>query len=139
MKTYKTRHQLFLPEEMSRRLAHLAKSSGRARSDILVEALNVWFNRREAPKTDEAIGIRLGRIERNTDWLRRNQALVWEVLARIARHQLVTGAMQPVSEAAQAVGAKLYAQFIDEIADRFAGKPAPATDDPTSQKLRSLQ
>ena len=38
MKSYKTRHQLFLPEEMSKRLDHLAKSSGRARSEILVEA-----------------------------------------------------------------------------------------------------
>ena len=96
MKSYTTRHQLFLPEEMSRRLEHLAKSSDRARSEILAEALDAWFNRRQAPKSDEAIGIRLTKIERNTDWLRRNQALVWEVLARMVRHQLVTGAMHPV-------------------------------------------
>jgi hypothetical protein len=29
--------------------------------------------------------------------------------------------------------------LIDEIADRFAGKAAPATDDPATLKLRSLQ
>ena len=139
MKTYKTRHQLFLPEEMSRRLEHLANSSGRARSEILVEALDGWFNRRQAPKSDEVIGVRLTRIERNTDWLRRNQALVWEVLARMVRHQLVTGAMHPVTEAAQAAGAKLFAQLIDEIADRFAGKAAPTSDDPITQKLRNLE
>ena len=57
----------------------------------------------------------------------------------MVRHQLVTGAMNPVSEAAQAAGAKLFAQLIDEIADRFAGKAPPATDDPIIQKLRSLQ
>lgn len=139
MKSNKTRHQLFLPEEMSRRLEHLATSSGRARSEILVEALNAWFNWRQAPKNDEAIGIRLTRIERNTDWLRRNQALVWEVLARMVRHQLTTGAMTPVNDAAQAAGAKMFAELIDEIADRFAGKAAPASDDPITQKLRSLQ
>ncbi|HCW60516.1 MULTISPECIES: ribbon-helix-helix protein, CopG family [Sphingobium] len=139
MKSYKTRHQLFLPEEMSKRLDHLAKSSGRARSEILVEALDAWFNRRQAPKSDESIGIRLTRIERDTQWLRRNQGLVWEVLARMVRHQLIMGAMHPVDEAAQAVGARMLAQLIDEIADRFAGKAAPATDDPATLKLRSLQ
>ena len=139
MKSYKTRHQLFLPEEMSKRLDHLAKSSGRARSEILVEALDAWFNRRQAPKSDESIGIRLTRIERDTQWLRRNQGLVWEVLARMVRHQLIMGAMHPVDEAAQAVGARMLAQLIDEIADRFAGKAARATDDPATLKLRSLQ
>ncbi|MCJ2185138.1 ribbon-helix-helix domain-containing protein, partial [Novosphingobium sp. 1949] len=80
-KTYKTRHQLFLPQDLSRRLAHLAQSSGRARSEILVEALDAWFTRRAAPKTDEALGARLARIERNLYWLRRNEGLVWEIMA----------------------------------------------------------
>ena len=84
-------------------------------------------------------GIRLTRIERNTDWLRRNQALVWEVLARMVRHQLIMGAMNPVDAAAEAKGAKLFAQLIDEIADRFAGQAAPPSDAPTTRKLRSLQ
>lgn len=81
MKSYKTRHQLFLPKEMSRRLEHLAKSSGRARSEVLVEALHARFNLRQASKSGEAIGIRLIRIECNADWMRRNQAPLREVLA----------------------------------------------------------
>ena len=135
MKSYKTRHQLFLPKEMSRQLEHLAKSSDLARSEILVEALDAWFNLRQAPKSDEAIGIRLTRIERNTGWLRRNQAPLREVLARM----VVTGAMNPVKKVARAASAKLFAQLIDEIADRFAGNAAPTTDDPATRKLRSLQ
>ena len=138
MKSYKIRHQLFLPEEISRRLEHLAQS-GRARSEILVEALDAWFNLRQTPKSDETIGIRLTRIERNTGWLRRNQAPLREVLARMVLHQLVTGAMNPVKKVAQAAGAKLFAQLIDETADRFAGNAAPATDDPATRNLRSLQ
>jgi len=47
--------------------------------------------------------------------------------------------MHPVNEAAQTAGAKLFAQLIDEIADRFAGNAPPPTDDPTTRKLRSLQ
>lgn len=138
-RTYKTRHQLFLPEDMSRRLAHLAQSSGRARSEILVEALDAWFNRRQAPKTDEAIGARLTRIERNLDWLRRNQALVWEIMARIVRYQLIIGSEVTPSDEARAVGAKKFAELIDEIADRFAGKPLAENDDPVIAKMRTLQ
>ncbi|WP_070152936.1 ribbon-helix-helix protein, CopG family [Sphingobium phenoxybenzoativorans] len=139
MKSFKTRHQLFLPEDMSKRLAHLAKSSGRARSEILVEALDAWLTRRGAPKTDEAIGIRLVRIERNVEWLRRNQGLSWEVMARLVKHQLIRGVAMPPAKEDVAAGSKLFADFIDEIADRFAGQDVPPTSDPTMQKLRSLQ
>src|SRR3546814_11288715 len=114
MKGYQTRHQLFRPEGMSRRLEHLAKSSGRARSEILVEALDDWFNRRQAPKRDEAIGIRLTRIERTTAWLRRNQALVREVLARMVRHQHTTGALTPATPADQPARAPIVDQLTDE-------------------------
>ncbi|MET1755688.1 hypothetical protein ABVV53_09485 [Novosphingobium sp. RD2P27] len=137
--TYKTRHQLFLPEDMSKRLAHVAESSGKARSEILLEALDAWFTRRQAPRTDEAIGVRLTRIERNLDCLRRNEALVWEIMARVVRHQLISSAQTPASREAQAVGAKLFAELIDEVADRLAGKPASSTSDPAIIKLRSLQ
>jgi hypothetical protein len=138
-RTYKTRHQLFLPENMSKRLAHIAQSSGKARSEILVEALDAWFTRRQAPRTDEVIGVRLTRIERNLDWLRRNEALVWEVMARVVRHQLIASAQTPPSREAQAVGAKLFAELVDEVADRLAGKPVSSTSDPALIKLRSLQ
>jgi len=138
-RTYKTRHQLFLPEDMSRRLAHLASASGRARSEILVEALDAWFARRQAPKTDEAIGTRLIRIERNLDWLRRNEGLVWEIMARLVRHQLVTSAQTPPSREAQAVGSKLFAELIEEVADRIAGKEVEHASDPALRKLRSFQ
>ena len=130
MKSDKTRHQLFLPEEMNGRLEHLAKNSGRAQSEILVETLYACFNLRQAPKSDEVIGIRLTRIERKTDWMRRNQAPLREVRARVVLHQLVTGAMEPVKKVARAASPKLFAQLIDKIADRFAGNAAPANDDP---------
>lgn len=138
-KTYKTRHQLFLPQDMSRRLAHLAQSSGRARSEILVEALDAWFTRRSAPRTDEAIGARLARIERNLDWLRRNEGLVWEIVARIARHQLISAAQVPPSKDAVAAGSRVFATLIDEVADRLAGKGAGQSADPAINKLRSFQ
>ena len=138
-RTYKTRHQLFLPEDMSKRLAHLASAAGRARSEILVEALDAWFSRRDAPRTDEALGVRLTRIERNMDWLRRNESLVWEIMARLVRHQLTFTAQTPPSLEAQAIGAKLFADLVDEVADRLAGREVAASSDPAMRKLRSFQ
>ena len=83
MKSYTTRHQLFLPEEMSRRLDYLAKNLGQAWSEIRVEVLHAWFNLRQAPKIRrcqsmpvDAIGIRLTQVERNTGWMPRDQAML---------------------------------------------------------------
>lgn len=139
MKSYKTRHQLFLPEDMSKRLAQLASSSGRARSEVLVEALDTWFTRRAAPKTDEAMGARLTRIERNLDWLRRNEGLVWEIVARVVRHQCIASANAPPSKEAVAAGSKLFAELIDEVADRLAGKEPAQSQDPAIAKMRTFQ
>lgn len=127
MKSYMTRHQTFLPEEMSRQLEHLAKSS-RARSETLVEALDPRFSLRQAPKSDEVIGIRLIRIKRNTGWLRCNQARLRKVLGQM----VVASARNPLRKVARAASAKLFAQLIAEIADRFAGNAALANDDPTT-------
>ncbi|BBD97391.1 hypothetical protein SAMIE_1008920 [Sphingobium amiense] len=138
MKSYKTRHQLFLPKEMNRRLEHLATSSGRARSEVLVEALHAWFNLRQA-KNDEAIGIRLTRIKRNTDWMRRNQGPLRRCWHRWSCTNSSPVPWNPVKKVAQAAGAKLFAQLIDETDDGFGGNAAPATDDPTTRKPRSLQ
>lgn len=139
MKSFKTRHQLFLPEDMSKRLAHLAKSSGRARSEILVEALDAWLTRRASPKTDEAIGIRLVRIERNVEWLRRNQGLIWEIVAMLVKHQLIMGVTLNVTKDDRAAGAKKFEEFADQMADRLAGKETVSSADPAMVKLRSLQ
>jgi len=138
-RTYKIRHQLFLPEDMSKRLAQLASASSRARSEILVEALDAWFSRREAPRSDQAIGMRLTRIEQTLDWLRRNDDLVWEIMARLVRHQLVCAAQTPPSSAARAIGAKHFAELIDEVADRLAGKDVAVSNDPAINKMRSLR
>jgi predicted transcriptional regulator len=39
VKSQKVRHQLFLTKELSGRLDRIAKGTGRARSELLVEAL----------------------------------------------------------------------------------------------------
>lgn len=137
MKAQKIRHQLFLPKELSARLGRIASGTGRARSELLVEALEAWLNRRNPAATEEALGARLTRFERHIEAVRRQQGLQWEVLARMLRHQLLIAAGLPPADAAtQASALRSFEAFIDELADRLAGnEPAPNTD-PSIAKLR---
>ena len=82
MKTQKVRHQLFLTKELSARLDRIATGTARARSELLVEALEAWLNRRNPAAAEEALGARLSRFERHIEAVRRQQGLQWEVLAR---------------------------------------------------------
>jgi len=140
MKTSKIRHQLFLPKALSDRIGRIAEGTGRARSEILVEALDAFLNQRNPGVNGEALAARLARFERHVEAMRRHQGLQWEVLARIMRHQLLTSAALPrVDAATEAMAAKAFEAVIDEIADRLAGKEAPPTSDGGIAKVRRLQ
>lgn len=139
MKTQKVRHQLFLPKELSARLDRIASGTGRARSELLVEALEAFLNRRNPAAAEEALGARLTRFERHIEAVRRQQGLQWEVLARMLRHQLLTASALPPPDAAmQATAMRSFEAAIDEIADRLAGKSPPAASDPALVKVRSF-
>jgi predicted transcriptional regulator len=130
VKTQKVRHQLFLTRELSARLDRIANGTGRARSELLVEALEAWLNRRNPAAAEEALGARLRQFERHIEAVRRQQGLQWEVLARMLRHQMLTAAgLPPPDAAAQANALRAFEAIIDEMADRLTGKePAPTSD-----------
>jgi predicted DNA-binding protein len=138
VKTQKVRHQLFLPKELSARLDRIAAGTGRARSELLLEALEAWLNRRNPAAAEEALGARLARFERHIEAVRRHQALQWEMLARMLRHQLLVGAgLPPADTAAQSKALRSFESFIDELAERLAGKePAPSSDQVVSKLKR---
>ena len=139
MKAEKVRYQLFLPNELSSRINRIADASGRARSELLVEALEAWLSRRNPAAAEEALGARLTRFERHVEAVRRHQGLQWEVLARMLRHQLLTAAgLPPPDTVAQASALKAYEAVIDELADRLAGKEAPASTDSAILKVRKF-
>jgi predicted transcriptional regulator len=139
VKTQKIRHQLFLTKELSARLDRIATGTGRARSELLVEALEAWLNRRNPAAAEEALGARLTRFERHIEAIRRQQGLQWEVLARMLRHQLLTAAgLPPADAAAQASALRAFEEIIDQLAKRLADKePAPNTD-PSIAKVRQF-
>lgn len=137
MKTQKVRHQLFIPKELSARLDRIANGTGRARSELLVEALEAWLSRRNPVAAEDALAARLTRFERHVEAVRRQQGLQWEVLARMMRHQLLTAAALPPADAAtQASAMKAFEAVIDELADRLAGKDPTPNSDPTIAKVR---
>lgn len=137
MKTQKVRHQLFLTKELSARLDRITMGTGRARSELLVEALEAWLNRRNPAAGEEALGARLTRFERHIEAVRRQQGLQWEVLARMLRHQLLIAAgLPPTDPALQASALRAFEAAIDEMADRLAGKEPAANADPTIAKVR---
>ena len=137
VKTQKVRHQLFLTKELSGRLDRIAAGTGRSRSELLVEALEAWLNRRNPAAAEEALGARLTRFERHVEAVRRHQGLQWEVLARMLRHQLLIAAGLPPADAAlQASALRTFEAFIDELADRMAGRESAPSSDPGIAKLR---
>ena len=139
MKTQKVRHQLFLTKELSARLDRIAAGTGRARSELLVEAMEAWLNRRNPAAAEESLGARLTRFERHIEAVRRQQGLQWEVLARMLRHQLLIATGLPAANAAmQASALRAFEAFIDELADRLAGKESAPNTDPSIAKLRQF-
>ena len=137
MKTQKVRHQLFLTKELSARLDRIANGTGRARSELLVEALEAWLNRRNPAAAEEVLGARLTRFERHIEAVRRQQGLQWEVLARMLRHQLLIAAgLPPPDPALQASALKAFEAAIDELADRLSGKEPAQSSDPSIAKVR---
>jgi predicted DNA-binding protein len=139
VKSQKVRHQLFLPKELSGRLERIAAGTGRTRSELLVEALEAWLNRRNPAAAEEALAARLTRFERHIEAVRRQQGLQWEVLARMLRHQLLIAAGLPPADAElQASALKAFEAFIDELAERLAGKEPAPNSDPSIAKVRRL-
>jgi predicted transcriptional regulator len=139
VKTQKVRHQLFLTKELSARLDRIATGTGRARSELLVEALEAWLSRRKPAASEEALGARLTRFERHVEAVRRQQGLQWEVLARMLRHQLLLAAgLPPPDPALQARALKAFEAAIDELADRLSGKEPALSNDPAIAKVRQF-
>ncbi|RVT93140.1 hypothetical protein [Sphingomonas crocodyli] len=124
----KTRHQLFLPDEISVRLTRMARAQKRARSDLLVEMVDAWMNQRSASEGDDSVAKRLDRLQRSIDETRRETFIISFALFRFLRHHLIYSAALPrPDEAAQAAGQRNYQVFLDGIAQRMGRGPETVT------------
>jgi O-methyltransferase involved in polyketide biosynthesis len=127
MKTFKTRHQFYLPDDLSEKLDTLAGKPGSSKTAILTDALRAWIDRKAVNELDERFAPRLERQHRllqRLDNASRKQAAMMEVFVR---HQLTLVAHTPTfDDAARQLGKRKFAAFIDIVERLLCTHPAKA-------------
>jgi hypothetical protein len=121
VKTLKTRHQFYLPDDLSVKLEALAAEPGSSKTAILTDAFRAWLERRGATELDERFGLRLDRLSRADEQLSRKLDFVAEALGTFVQHQLTLSAHQPPFEPETGqLGFQRYRAFIEMVGRRLA-------------------
>jgi len=121
VKTFKTRHQFYLPDDLSEKLEALAGAPGSSKTAIMTAAFRAWLERRGSTELDERFGARLDRLSRADEQLARKLDFVAEALGAFVQHQLTMTAHQPPFEAETGqLGLQRYRKFVEFVAQRLA-------------------
>ena len=121
MKTLKTRHQFYLPDDLSKKLDELASRPGASKSAVLTEALRAWLDRKAGNELDQRFGPRLDRQQRTSQRIETTLNIVAEVLDLFVQHQLTIVAHQPpFDQETGQLGLKRYRAFLDQVGRRLA-------------------
>lgn len=121
VKTFKTRHQFYLPDELSEKLEALAAEPGSSKTAILTDAFRAWLERRGATELDERFGVRLDRLSRADEQLASKLDFVAEALGTFVQHQLTLSAHQPPFDAETGhLGLQRYRAFVETVGRRLA-------------------
>jgi len=127
MKTFKTRHQFYLPDDLSERLEALAAKPGSSKTTILTDALRAWLDRKAGDELDQRFGPRLDRQTRASHRIETRLDHVAEVLDLFVVHQLTLVAHQPpFDEATGRLGRARFERFMDQVARRLANRKGEA-------------
>ena len=122
MKTFKTRHQFYLPDDLSEKLEALTAAPGASKTTILTDALTAWLERKAGSELDQRFGPRLDRQSRAAERIERKVDALNEIVGLFVQHQLTLVAHQPAfyPETAQ-LGRVRYQRFM-ELVERRLGK-----------------
>lgn len=121
MKTFKTRHQFYLPDDLSEALDRLCSSSGSSKTAVLTEGLKAVLERRAGHELDLRFGVRLDRMSRGQERLEGKIDLLAEAFGTFVHHQLTLVAHQPpFDDETRQLGLKRYQAFIDLVGRRLA-------------------
>lgn len=121
MRTLKTRHQFYLPDDLSKMLDELASRPGASKSAVLTEALRAWLDRKAGNELDQRFGPRLDRQQRTAQRIEATLNIVAEVLDLFVQHQLTIVAHQPpFDQETGQLGLKRYRAFLDQVGRRLA-------------------
>lgn len=128
MKTFKTKHWVSLPDDLSARLKALVAKPGATQSAIVTDALTAWLDRKCSNELDERFGIRLDRTTRAVARTERKVDAVTEMLAVFVQHQLTLSAHKPpFDDEAGQLGLARYRKYIELVAQRLERQTAPTT------------
>lgn len=121
MKTFKTRHQFYLPDDLSAKLDALTTSPGTSKTQILTDALSAWLERKGAQELEQRFGPRLDRQNRTAERLERKVDALTEMLGLFVRHQLTLVAHQPPFDSDTArLGRTRYLSFMKLVEQQLA-------------------
>lgn len=117
----KSRHQIWLDDDLGRELDRLGAKPGASKSALVADALRALFDRRAAGAVDDLLKLRLDRIGRTLGRIERDQKVLLESLALFVRYQLTISAPLPEADrAAQAVGRERFQRFVDQVGRQLA-------------------
>ena len=120
MKTFKTRHQFYLPDDLSA-LDRLCESSGSPKTAVLTEGLKAGLERRAGHELDLRFGVRLDRMSRGQERVENKVDLLAEAFGTFVHHQLTIVAHQPpFDDETKQFGLKRYQAFVDLVGRRLA-------------------
>jgi predicted transcriptional regulator len=121
MKTFKTRHQFYLPDDLSEALDRLCASSGSSKTAVLTEGLKAVLERRAGHELDLRFGARFDRMSRGQERLENKVDLLAEAFGTFVHHQLTMVAHQPpFDEETKQLGLKRYQSFVELVGRRLA-------------------
>ena len=134
MKTFKTRHQFYLPDDLSERLETLAAKPGSSKTTILTDALRAWLDRKAGDELHQRFGLRLDRQTRAGHRIEMRLDHVAEVLDLLVAHQLTLVAHQPpFDDVARRLGKARFDKFMEQVARRLAVRRDDTTPDPSTR------
>ncbi|AOH85275.1 CopG family transcriptional regulator [Sphingomonas panacis] len=121
MRTSKTRHQFYLPDDLSAKLDALSAKPGNSKTAILSDALRAWFDRKAVNELDDRFAPRLDRLQRLQQRSDTTLNIMAEVFDFFVQHQMTMLAHQPAfdPETAQ-LGLRRYRAFMDQVGRRLA-------------------
>ena len=126
MKTFKTRHQFYLDDDLSAKLDALAAKPGASKTAILTDALAAWIDRRATNELDQRFGSRLDRQSRAAERLERKIDTIAEALGTFVQYQLTLVAHKPPFDPeTRKLGLERYQAFIEMVGERRARNPTP--------------
>lgn len=127
------------PVVSSRRVEPAAHRHGKEpealTTDLLLEMVEAYMNRRSASHTEDRLGAKLDRLAREVSKTNNECVVISHSLYRFIRHQLIYAAALPTpDEDAKALGEKRFQVFLDSVAQMLAKSADNNNEPPEASK-----